>query len=1104
MPIRRPKRKLCYLTNKESPSKQWAGKLTLGDVDRMFDDLDSSPHDDDLLTSSPLLQTSDTERNQSEREAPPVPQEGHLTKTFPTCEMGPEGDVLPPATGSLSPKVDIDLDIPLKVHKPVKTSSPIEKDVVVEGEEEEDKGRNRAVSPILFDCEDEDKEEANTEPLTIKEPRVNGHATDDEDSELESPPSKFAISKPLMSSHKNKVEGSCKGNLPVKEKTHKKPQTPVLETKRKVPRQESTDSPVSAERQKPEPAALEKLSSVHSQPAAEMSTRVGKDMTTFLQKLRDAGQSKPACSRKSLSPVKVPTLPPEPEDDFLILEDEAPLWFSIPSKSSKKQKPSRTSSSDKDSSTDKGTKDSALETAQKEDELEKANARLENQPVNQKMKKKKGREKKNEAVGPKDDEGEYFSPEDLPAGDLMEQEKPIKKKQQQLKKTSLKENDKAKEKPKDTASRESDEENPSQKMKKKAQKSSVMKSSKSSKDGKENVQTSRAKSLKETRKAMQESENRKEMVYDEAVMEQDQEQNSKKPADVEHLRPLVDQKILNSDAQTAKDLEDGKAKQNKLATESEGSLCEERQILGKRKRKQTGQWWLNCPQSTEETKVTDNQPTLKKSKQHSKEPSATESSAKAKKDRILKKRNQKRPAELSSQNTINATENKAKRNKNRPAKEDTPDKMKATDEVFNTTETEQQQQEVPNQDLDPVQLSPLVFTHRDLSLNSGRQVFQNVYHHVSNQKMSNTPAAASPRRPQEELRPAEPEKRKRKPPGNWWTLNNMSEDLEDISSQPQQLNPKQPKSRKERKKKSKQSKSPGLGTPKNGNVAVSSKPLGGAHVTPVKLKPLSAPKTVKRSLATFKDIFTSATETPTVVSSRNTGQNNRRNVAARPAVEVTVTDCAAVCTDAGEFKSTQNSPPNHDTAQDSNCQPENTLKDLKSGPSSMIELEQYEEKNDSVLLSPRVHAELSFSDLCAPPLKPLILQPKDKANLTEWFKSLWSTVDNGAEITPDQFDWYFYQGRAIGFLVDLNCGSICNGKILLGSYMKKPLWVDHSAVTVFNLLTSSVSVTIDGKQSRFNPGQSFMVQCGHAYSIQNVTAQPAVLYFTRILAESSG
>lgn len=62
----------------------------------------------------------------------------------------------------------------------------------------------------------------------------------------------------------------------------------------------------------------------------------------------------------------------------------------------------------------------------------------------------------------------------------------------------------------------------------------------------------------------------------------------------------------------------------------------------------------------------------------------------------------------------------------------------------------------------------------------------------------------------------------------------------------------------------------------------------------------------------------------------------------------------------------------------------------------------------------------------------------------------------GADVTPDQFDWYCYQGRAFGIHVDLNSGSFCSGKMLLGSYMKKPLWVDHSATTVGSLSDTSL------------------------------------------------
>lgn len=150
-------------------------------------------------------------------------------------------------------------------------------------------------------------------------------------------------------------------------------------------------------------------------------------------------------------------------------------------------------------------------------------------------------------------------------------------------------------------------------------------------------------------------------------------------------------------------------------------------------------------------------------------------------------------------------------------------------------------------------------------------------------------------------------------------------DVENINSQPRQ---EEPKPRKERKKQSKQSRSAGLGTPKNGNVVDSFRPLGEAPVPSLKVKPLSPPKTVKRSLATFKNIFASAAETPTVVGSSEAGQNNRLKVTACPAVEVTVTDYTAVgnteeailSMNAGE----SNDLPNQEGQQDSNFQSENT------------------------------------------------------------------------------------------------------------------------------------------------------------------------------------
>ncbi|XP_031706442.1 uncharacterized protein LOC116385269 [Anarrhichthys ocellatus] len=1075
--LRRPKRKLCYLTNKESPLKQWTGTLTLGDIDKMFDDLDPPSHvTDDTLTPSALLQTFDIESNQCEREASPVTQEGLLTEQLPRGQMNSKVDALHPAL-SPSPKLDIDLDIPFKAHMPVKMSSPIEVNVVVE---ELDNKKDQVVSPILFACEDEGKEEAKTEPLLIQDPQHNGHGTEENDSEWESPPSKVVFSKPKMSSHQKKVEASCK------EKTPKKPQTPELEVKIQTPWQENAESAV---RQEPELTAPKKKSeNVHSQPSGE-STGVAKDITSFLQKLRGAGQPKPACSRKSLTPEKVaaPPEPPEPEEDFLILEDDRPLWFSIPSKTatSKKPRQGRTSSTDKDSSTDK-------ETAQKQQESEQAKDKLGSQTVNQKTRKTKGGEKKNKVAEPGSDEEELSSPEDLPAGDLMVEEKPNKKNQRRRRKVTSLDSDKEEEPPKDGASGETHEEKPAHATEKKAPKSSDTKRPKSLKDGNEKAKTSRAKSLKGGRKGMQGSDAAKQAMSDEA--ERERSRSSEEHADAEDLGSLPDKEILNSEAETDK--------RNKTPAVSDGSSSEDHQILGKRKKRPPGQWWSG-QQIIEETKVTDDQPTLKKSKQHNQEPSAAAPSpVETKKDRVLKKRKQMQPAPPSTQNTNKAKGKKTKRNKN-TTKDSRPDEVFQAIEAEQYEEQQQQQQEDQDQDLDG-QSSRLVLSRKDHSLNSGDRVFERVYHRVSNETLSITPVPGSPRGWSGQLRAAESEKRRRrKAPGNWWKVDDLCEDVESISSQQPG-----PRPRTERKEVSKRSRIPRLGTPTNGNMAVSSKPRRRAPVSLLEVKPTSAPKTVKHSLATFKDIFTSVSETP--VNRRERGQKHRRKVAARPAEEVTATVCTIFSgnTDGDILRvepgSPQNSPPNNEMPQDSTCQSENRLKILRSGPSSIIELKEYEEDENLILVPPSFPAALSASDLCAPPLKPLVLQPKDKANLTEWFKSLWSVpVDKGAEVTPDQFDWYFYQGRAFGVLVDLNCASFCNGKILLGSYMKKPLWVDHSATTVFNLLTSSVSVSIDGKESCFNPGQSFMVPCGHAYNIQNVMAQPAVLYFTRILAESS-
>ncbi|XP_047424762.1 transcriptional regulator ATRX isoform X2 [Mugil cephalus] len=1131
--LRRPKRKLCYVTSKENPIKQWEGTLTLDDVDKMFDDLESSSYGELLPTS--LLPTSDTEANQNETEVSHVPQKGEgAMENLPGTQMGPEGDVLHPSARSPSPKLE-DLDISFKVDGPVQTSSPIELHTDVEGLQKQEQEKYSAVSSVL----------------TSKSPCKEQLKEKSDESESESTPIKVASTKKTRP--EGKAEASDKKEHVAEDKNDKKPQSPASEDKRKMPsRTEDTESLTpESELEAPEKNSC----SVRKQP----SPPGAKDVTLFLQKLKDTIHSKLAYSRNTLA--KVPPPLPEPEDDFLILEDDEPFVISIPNKNvtSKRRGQSRTSSTDKDSSADTGSR--------------------------------KKQEKTVEVTEAGNDQDKLPSPQEPSADDLLEQKKPNKKKQK-LKKVPSKESNTAEDELIDKANGETGKETHSKKME----------SKKSSKDGKENIKSSRANSTKGNRKRLQRPEAVKDTVQVD-VREQSQEDH-KENTYTDDLGPLTDKEMiikpdaggkskrknqpaaperisddgcssdapqvgkrrrkstgqwwlsfpqssnesnnlhltpkkskqnneeadvtspvkakkanvlkesqkrrphtgkgkktkqdkkrnargnaadeifntaeaehndkeldqdqeqsspllfshrdhgLNSDKEIIKPDAGGKSKRKKqpAAPEriSDDGCSSDAPQVGKRRRKPTGQWWLSFPQSSNESNNL--QLTPKKSKQNNEEADVA-SPAKAKKANVLKESQKRRPHTGKGKKT--------KQNKKRNARGD------AADEIFNTAEAEHKDKEL---DQDQEQSSPLLFSHRDHGLNSGGQIFHKVYHHTPNEKISVTPAAAiSPRRPTERLGEARPVKCETKPRGDGWMVDSASEDVETVSSQSQQPPPKEAKRPKERKKLSKRSKSS-----KSGTVAASSKPPGGAPVTSQKAKPHSSPadKRQKKSLHSPEE----ATDC------------------------VSPTDPDVLCMDVGVSMSSFNK------THDGVCQRENTFKTPRSGPTSLIDLHDYEESDITGydIILPRIHDVLSGSDLCALPLRPLVLQPKDKANLTEWFKSLWSTTaGSDCNITPDHFDWYFYQDRAMGLQVDLKTGSICNGKILLGSFMKKPLWVDHSATTVFNLITSSLRVIIDGTESRFNPGQSFMVECGHAYSIQNLNAQPAVVYFTRMSAEGS-
>ncbi|CAN9506288.1 unnamed protein product [Ophioblennius macclurei] len=1012
--MRRPKRQLCYVTGEDGPPKQWKELLTLEDVDRMFDDLDS-PSQNFIPSPSSPCQNFCPGQDLPETELSPILQVGH--------QMVPDEDDLQTVSRSVCHKLDVDLDVPFEVHELVKTSSPIEEIMSVRPEEK--LHDEKAVPEVLLHVEDEAQ---NSEPPpSEKVDECNGQVTEESGiSALETPPKEFTF--PKSASKKTKPEASQ--------------------------RQEDTELPAVVSREEPPlPTSDKNPETLSRKPPVETTSHVGNNMMTFLQKLKEGGQSKLASTRKPVFPVQVSA--PEPEDDFVILEEDTTFQFTIPSKNapSKRQKQSRTSSSDKDSSTDK-------EKPQNQEDMVEAN----DEPRSQKTKAKKKRKGENNEERPESAKDEM----------LQEQAKPNK-------------NNKVQSKVHDKAGSETQPSSPVQKTETKTLKSRKAQKEKLKADN-ESVKTSRAKPSKGTRRRLP--------ISDVNEMDVDiGEKQDDEPVDFEDRCSPPEN--VTSDA-------NGNAKQSKPTTESAAISSEDDKALQKRKRKTPGQWWMTAPSSDE---TNDQLPAVKKSKQKSKELNvAALSPAKDKTDKVLKKRTQNEKI-LSSQHAGKAQGKEIKQNRKRNKSKDTPQKKGEKEETFKAADEQQpEEEEVHEVDEDQGESSPLVFSQRHQTKDSG-QIFQKAYQHTPREKKSATHAAPdSHRQPAELLKEAEPAKRRRKPTGSWWMVDSSADNVEVASPKKRQPALKKSKPQKTRKEQPKRDQSPELSN--NSNVDIPSEPAGGARVPPLKVKPLSAPKTVKRSLAKFTDIFRTGIETPELARSRDTQQKNRRNVTSHPAKETSAspskTSKGAASIEGGDDTGTRSSFHIQKTPQDDKCQTESTSHVFRSGPSSMIELREYEEDDDSsTCLTSGVQAELSPSDLCSPPLKPLVLQSTDKSNLADWFKDLWSTpAKSDAAVTPDQFDWYFYQDKVMGLQVEHNTGSFCHGKMMLGSQMKKPLWVDHSATTVFNLLTSSVSVTIDGSESRFSSGQSFVVSCGHAYSIKNVTSLPAMLYFTRMSADS--
>ncbi|XP_037130143.1 serine/arginine repetitive matrix protein 1 isoform X2 [Syngnathus acus] len=474
-----------------------------------------------------------------------------------------------------------------------------------------------------------------------------------------------------------------------------------------------------------------------------------------------------------------------------------------------------------------------------------------------------------------------------------------------------------------------------------------------------------------------------------------------------------------------------------------GSSPEWHEVLGKRRRNPPGEWWVSAPQNEEQPEVRNETPHVKKPKANRGEPPKAASASSSKAKDVLKSTTKK---------DVKNTKKKKKALLKPSASELTSDIAEQADH--------QEQEETT----DPPRLfSPPVSNRRDHSRKSEHQIFQQVYQRAGKKtsippiQWTSTTFLGQPSF-----------KRPKRPPSEWWKATVTPEE----AAPDRVLHPSQERRKLDKKTKARLSRPPSK-SDKRASQALPSRSTEDEEQT--------------RRANPIVD-----------VSSRTLPVNRGAAQSHQVAVQVYAPDCASP-SNGGTFTLEEN----QGSLRDDGTSPSQVI--LQSGPASMIELHAHD---DAELPSTRLlHAELSVTDLCAPPLMPCTLRARDKHDLTEWLQHLFSPTlireDNrNLAVSPDQFDWYCHKTGTMGIVEDVRLSNSSHGKMLLSSFMKKPLWVDHSATMVFFLLTSCVKLNIDCVESFVHAGNSFTVLCGHAYSIQNLAEQPAFLCFHRILAET--
>ncbi|KAL7840781.1 hypothetical protein AOLI_G00261040 [Acnodon oligacanthus] len=1121
MNLGRAKKQLRYFQTEEKTSCSLKIKdvFSLNDLDNIFDDLDSGS--DSAMPQLSLLPKSDEVVEHGKEDSSP-----DLKISSPFGAEEPE--VLAPENPIQEDHLN-GKESPFKEIAPIKTSSPID---LLPAEDGAGDTERPETSPILFGIEDEEPVRRDlSKPLPNQRSESPQEFLKGDSESLVSPPARLEFGKPAAQDVVSVTR--C---VPVlsSDATSQECQTSAPEAREESQIDGSPNLllPVLAQNSHPEP--LPKEQSNNQVPEVKLDVEVKE--SSFQQKLRSAFKPKTLWKQEARNPQAHALSPLELEDDFMILEDDTPILFTIPKKANSSQKEKHLSEGVSAKSDDKKSASPA----------ESAAPKLGDEPDATKTKKTKAKRGNTYSKGDKDtmtpaaveERNEPLTEVEEVVGVCepssvtevnQDADLPHTGKQRRNSKTSIK---LGKNNGKNDNQAKIPVEKPASKRKKPAKISGD--TNKEQEEHASNAKRKPSKAKSTVKGGVPEgSAKLDKQINDDATLTdkqvpKEQEQVDKLRKTTEPLLQPTEQPDVQSTAPIKKA---GKQPASKQGTSKrvkkvqktkelikvkelpvpESDVSAEGSVTAKRKRKPPGEWWLTTDTQNEgntqvqEVAVQESLQELK-SNMKMKRKEAPAISAQSTEEQESRSKSTKHVTVQKVGKKVKKTN--STRDQKSPKVADVTQKTKPSAptprQVQSKTPAPSVGEEAAVHEV-VEQVSSKACSPRRQTLTPGqKRVFEKIYTRVSQ-------SGSTQKHPPSALH--QPEsltvKRQRKPPSNWWEVPQSQGSVESSLSPPN-CSPQKSKA---------QTALPCSAFDKVANVVSSQKTVVRAQ----KINMIHTPKSAKSSLATFEAILASGKPESSTARGFESRQKGRRNLLhsledqSEQSSENILSDqqygsshaTFDVCPSGATMDSLE-ARKKADARLSAGSNRASSGIGFKSGPSSMIELERYEETEDSDLPSSRTvpcirHGPrvLSDCDLCGPPLRPIVLEVEDWDNLCVWFAHLWPSSSKEGQvfsvISPDDFHWHSHGGRAMGHMVDLQNSTFSNGKILLGSYMKKPLQVDLHAVTVFNVVSSCVRVEIDGVKTVYNSGQTFMTPCGKSYSIHNICREPAVLWYHRML-----